>query len=368
MNFKFNKKYIFLICAVIFILISLMYYFYYIDHKKYESKNENFLHNDIYNEFNNDNNDENDIVNQDDKKEENTENNNSDNSLGTEDNQLDSDNNSDDNTSVTEDNQSTDNNTVDTNENQSNSSNGTSKPEEPEILTLVEENINLANEILDSYRVSILYDDKANFYYNGVAATKTSELDAEELNSSLKAIERGLKKMPQSVLDTLRLSNGYNILLFKELPQGQDGLAVITSHVYQILLDVDNWQQERIFYHETFHLMERYMYLENGSVDPFTNWNSYNPSDFVYGIKNQNYLYIAKETPLKDITFTSSYAQTNAGEDRAELFEDLMHRTKKYYYMESGYGINEKAKYLSDIIEIYFGNISNAPWDNYISW
>ncbi len=285
---------------------------------------------------------------------------------------------------------STDNSTNNSNNNTDNNGNGEdtteTKPEEenngagnndggseedttvPTKNPLETENENLINEILNTYRISILYNEQANFYYNGDPGVKTTSNDAEEVNYSLKAIKTGLSNMPQSILDTLRLSRGFNVVLFKEVPGGSDGLAVITSHVYQILLDVDNWQQERIFYHETFHLMERYMYLQNGSSDPFPEWNTYNPPGFTYAYNDGKYLYIDESVPIIERAFVSKYAKTNAGEDRAELFEDLMHRPYKYYYMEAGYGINEKAKYLDQIIDKYFGVIPGAKWKRWITW
>ncbi len=262
------------------------------------------------------------------------------------------------------DNQNTDSNDNNINEN----SDDLIEENIPEESSMASENKRLTDEILQTYRVSILYGNKANYYYNGEASTHTTLADESEINRSLLAIKNGLSNMPQSILDTLRLSNGYNILLFKQLPGGKDGLAVITSHVYQILLDIDNWQQERIFYHETFHIMERYMYLQNGSVDPFPDWNLYNPDGFAYGYGDGKYLYIDNSVPIIDRAFTSKYAKTNQSEDRAELFEDLMHRTRKYYYMEPGYGVNEKAKYLNQVLDYYFGNISDAKWKRWISW
>ncbi len=269
------------------------------------------------------------------------------------------DNNSHDNTS--------DDNTGNT-DNNSGDDNSGSEDIVPTKNPLVIENENLVNEILNTYRISIIYDEKANFYYNGDPGVKTTSADAEEVNYTLKSIRSGLSNIPQSILDTLRLSRGFNVVLFKEVPGGTDGLAVITSHVYQVLLDVDNWQQERIFYHETFHLMERYMYLQNGSKDPFPEWNSYNPVGFTYAYNDGKYLYIDESVPIIERAFVSKYAKTNAGEDRAEIFEDLMHRTRKYYYMEEGYGINEKAKYLDQIIDQYFGIIPGAKWKRWITY
>ncbi len=234
----------------------------------------------------------------------------------------------------------------------------------------VAKNKAVAKEIEDLHQISVLYDQAAFYTENYVSATKTSEADGEDVNKSLIAIRDGLKNIPTSMLVKIRISTGYSIHLVKELPGGQNGLAVFSPRGSQrIILDIDNRYQSRILYHETFHLIERNMYWENGGKDPFSKWDSYNPDDFIWNVRSEKYtFYDSTDTPLIDRVFVTKYAQISAMEDRAELFADLIFRTRKYYYMEDGYGINEKAKYLSTVIDEYFGPQPTASWNKWISW
>ncbi len=240
--------------------------------------------------------------------------------------------------------------------------------EPPIVETYQTKNTALAQEIIDLYRVSVLYDSKAFYTENGISATKTTEVDGEAVNKTLIAIKSALQNIPQSILDTMRLDNGYSIHILKQLPGGQSGLAVFSPYGSQrMIIDSDLTLTERIVYHETFHLMERYIYHKNGQANAFTNWEKYNPVGFTYGGGGSTYTSYDKATNKEQIAFVSVYAKTSDMEDRAELFADLMFRTRKYDYMNEGYATNEKAKYLDQVIDQYFGNIPGAYWERWIT-
>lgn len=123
--------------------------------------------------------------------------------------------------------------------------------------------------------------------------------------------------------------------------------------------------------------MEKYISFKTyGKDDPFSNWNSLNPSGFIYGSDNSNiytvfsYNYDLKSYPtsISQVSFISAYAKSAPWEDRAELFADLMFRAYKKEYMENGFGVNEKAKKLSLIIRDFFPNSIGASWERWISW
>ncbi len=217
--------------------------------------------------------------------------------------------------------------------------------------------------------MSVLYDNKAYYTQNGVSATKTSESDGQKVNEFLKELKIYLGHFPQSILDTLRMEVGFSIHILKSLPGGKAGFAVFQPYgSYRMVLDVDTNLVDKILYHETFHLMDRYMYWQNGGSDAFPEWESLNPDAFVYGTTTSTYTWIDKMSNIEDIAFVSTYSKTNVLEDRADLFADLMFRSTKKTFMNTGYGINKKALYLDSIITKYFGNIPNARWKRWISY
>ncbi len=298
-------------------------------------------------------------------------------------------NNEDDNkTQIESDNKEINNEEIKTDDSESNdkeesnedndSNNTSTENNESNEFSYANENVKLTQEIARLYQISVLYDDEAEYFYNDKKSISTGEDDAEKLNETLKTLKSAIGNIPQSILDTLRIQKGYHILIVKELPEGESGLAVYTSSKQKIILDVDNRYQDKMFYHETFHIMDRYMKGKNGGTDAFVNWRSYNPTGFEYskydpsnkntiGTNSDKYTYYDKTVANENKSFISKYAKTDEEEDRAEIFADLMFRSRKYYYMESGYGINEKAKYLDEIIDQYFGNIPDARWEKWIS-
>ncbi len=272
------------------------------------------------------------------------------------------DNNEDEPTDNNED-EPTDNgdNTTDDNNDQTDNN--------EEVIDYEELKKQVQQEIIDEYRISVLIDDKAHYNHYGESATQTTESDGEVVYEALLSIKTALSNMPQSILDTLREERGFHIHLLKNIPTGVAGLAVFSPMSSQkIVIDADLLLVERIVYHEIFHIMDRYMYWENEQKEAFANWENYNPIGFKYGTESTLYTQYDKTSPIAQVTFVSKYAKTNVMEDRAELFTDLMFRTYKKNYMANDYGINQKAKYLDQIIEDYFGQIENAHWKRWITY
>ena len=142
-------------------------------------------------------------------------------------------------------------------------------------------------------------------------------------------------------------------------------------------MDVNKEFGGRTFAHETWHIMEQYIkYRTYGKPNPFGSWENLNPVGFTYSNSSGNiytvfsydYSIMSYPTPINEVSFVSEYAKSAPWEDRAELFADLMFRPFKKDYMASGFGVNEKAKALSQIIRNYFPNSTGASWERWITW
>ncbi len=277
------------------------------------------------------------------------------------------DNNSNANDSNTDSNNNGDSSNSNDDVNNDNNSADDNTQEEIDYDEYIAENISLTKSLSDNYGVTVFYDNVPDpYYYGSVDAVMTTREDAVLVNMALKGINTYIKNIPNSILTDMRLSCGYRIELYTYLPFGARGLADYSSYGnYRVMLDinVDKIERyERIIYHETFHLMERYMYNLNGWENAFGFWNNYNPSDFVYGSTGAEYTYYDKNADLIDRDFVGPSTKSSAVEDRAEIFEAIMAGSSDDVFFSKGYGINEKGIYLINVVESYFGSFPQAKW------
>ena len=235
--------------------------------------------------------------------------------------------------------------------------------------TIKEKNDELIKTIYDTYSVKVSYGHGTYCWYNGNSCVLL--YDEELANTTLKMIYSTLGEFPIGFFKKFIGVNGYRIEMFDDIPGDVAGLASYEIGDDNIMfIDANTSFINRVFYHETWHIMEQYIYIMNNWNNAFNNWNSYNPRGYTYGDTGfSTYVTIVdRSSNISDISFISYYAKTNEREDRAELFADLMFRPYQKDYMKSGYGVNEKAKYLVSIIRQYWENSVNAKWERWITF
>lgn len=294
------------------------------------------------------------------------------------------DNNSSDETSaVTNNKKSNDtskkqnNNSTTNTSSKTNNQSNTKPVEQPKEKTTKEKNDDLITQIYNTYGFKVDYGEGTYCWYDYKSCTVL--YDEEKANTALTTLLTGLNIFPQNFFRTFQGNNGYRIDLFENIPGDVSGLASYEMPGdNRILLDVNQGFLNRLFYHETWHIMEKY--IEDNNV--WSGWTSLNPSGFIYEQnpddsytvtecipKQQGFNYVTVcNKPTNQIAFISVYAKTNERDDRAELFADLMFRAYKKDYMNSGFGVNEKAKYMANVIRQYFPNSVGAHWERFISW
>lgn len=270
------------------------------------------------------------------------------------------------------------NNAKDTNapdDNKTTNNDNLNKNEVPKEKTIKEKNIDLINYIYNTYGYKVTYGDMEPYYTCSECETLT---DDSKANAALNALVEVSKLFPSGFFKNFIGYNGYRVVLYNSIP----GAVGVASYEFgddnRMYLDANQGYVNRTFFHETWHIMDKYIEFKTYySVNPFDNWNDYNPSGFVYGDSSNNSYTIYDYNgdgmggyahDINEISFVSLYAKTSDREDRAELFADLMFRGYKNKYMNSGYGVNEKAKNLALIIRNFFPNSTNAYWERWISW
>lgn len=252
---------------------------------------------------------------------------------------------------------------------ENNSDTSSNKVDSTKPITLREKNQELISEIKRLYGYKVSYGDE-EFWYAGKPSTKLT--DEEKVNKALLELKKASKEFPSGFFKTFQNCNGYRVMLFDNI----NGAAGVASYEIGndnfLAIDVNKGYLGRVYYHETYHIMEKYIMWQTDNA--FSNWNTFNPPGFTYGdTSTKDYTgydinaYYGYDNPSL-ISFVSQYAKSSAHEDRAELFADLMFRDIKKPYMKSGFAINEKAKLLASTIRQYFSNSTGARWENFIEW
>ena len=233
-------------------------------------------------------------------------------------------------------------------------------------LTLKEQNEALIAKIYKTYGYRVSYNAES-FYYNGQECTQLT--DEEKANSALNALYKKSAMFPSGFFRVFQGYNGYRVILYDDIPNAAGVASYEFGDDNKLALNVSTDFLGRTFFHETFHIVDQYIYYKTyGESNPFDDWSRYNPTEFKYGSSGTKYTIYDFDSPHNDITFVSEYAKTNPREDRAELFADLMFRPYKKPYMDAEYGVNTKAKNLALILRRYFPNATGSAWENWITW
>lgn len=239
-------------------------------------------------------------------------------------------------------------------------SNQDSSQNTEQVLTQHEKNSQTIKNIYNTYGYKIDYGE-AGYCYNGYCDAATNEEDVADVLSDIKYAS---SKFPTNFFKKFQGVNGYRVYIYGNIPGKTSGVASYEFGNDNVLYLNASSFDSSVYYHETFHLIERYINVLGGSFDSSV-WASFNPPNYKYG-QAASFYYRGDLNP--NDYFLYEYGQTNEREDRATLFADLMIRggVCKYGsykdYMTSGTPTNLKFKYMVSVINKYFSN-SNAYWN-----
>jgi hypothetical protein len=361
------KHYQMILLIVVIILVSLIFAYRFINQSVYQNEVEEASINEDNNHQNNDN-----IENQPANEHDNTQI----NSTSVNDNKVIenkpkiSQTSGDSNSSSTDSNNPDSNsnsNSINSNANVSSSNNSTTANSSssnssttPKELTEHEKNMNKITTIYQTYGYKIAYGEGTYCYAGDYCEAATDETKVGNL---LDEIKKASANFPSGFFRKFQNVNGYRVYIYGSIPGGTSGVASYEFGNDNVLELNANSFDISVYYHETFHLMERYIDNVGGNFSSAI-WASFNPPNYVYG--NAIPFYWQDFNPNDN--FLYEYGETNEREDRATLFADLMIRAGvcKYGsykdYMASGTPTNLKFKYLVSMVNKYFPN-DNAKWN-----
>lgn len=198
----------------------------------------------------------------------------------------------------------------------------TSKPAEPEtnepVLTPKEkENDILRKELEQTYGLAISYGNEP--------MTASRDLirgtDENVISNQLNTLSRELSKYPTGFFNSFKQNEmPLTILLVEGVVGSNIAGAADTSYASNPKLILTNTNFSEVFHHELMHCIDLYLsvVMYRDGLDPWSEYESLNPSDFVYG--NTSY----QEQEAGNPHFWFDYAKTSVSEDRAELFKAMM--------------------------------------------
>lgn len=230
-------------------------------------------------------------------------------------------------------------------------------------VTIESYNNALRNTIQNSYGVTIKYGTETDGYKVG-GLSVVSDYDQWVIREALLELQANMALYPNNFYSEIR--NGglpLTILLIKNYSSmNVTGITEKnrTGVIISIALD---YPFSDSFNHEMYHYIEHYIYTKDGG---YPNWNSYNPSGFVYSHFDPMLVY--NLTFSEDSYFVNTYAQSYEYEDRASTFEYLM-ADDKISPLNQGKNIWKKAKLICETIDYYFTSVNDATteyWERFI--
>lgn len=215
----------------------------------------------------------------------------------------------------------------------------------------------LETEIRDQYSINILTGKAAAKYRLSNIKAEAVE-DDFRIYYSVKQIYKYIKRFGKDFFKEFRYgtSQGLYILLTGATEVTNDGAKIDASGVafrqddrFYIILNIHNDYAGKNFCHEIMHSMEQ----NSDSETLFPDWKKYNPKGFKYTDSYANTAdakYSIEGPDGYDIYFFDVYSKTNAMEDRARVFENLLGVEKDECRVNDLPKIKEKALYIRERI------------------
>ncbi len=239
-----------------------------------------------------------------------------------------------------------------------------SAPEISEIAITPQRIASFKNSIENKFYITIKYDyeEVKNYSIGGYSVIAMEDLNSiysslENLQNSLSVYPNGFfKEMKDGGLPlTIYLVKRFNAINTTGITSKNNSLAVICI--------ATDYPFESTFHHENFHYMEYYMKKKGGD---FTNWNSYNPSNFKYGNHDHTLVYELTNSPYS--YFVNSYSQEDPLEDRACTFEYMM-ASNKISALNQNNNIWKKGRAISSMIEYFYKTVNSNTveyWERFL--
>ena len=230
-------------------------------------------------------------------------------------------------------------------------------------LTIEQENDRKRSSLETKYDVAIRYGEETRDYNVGGIGTTVID-SSQKIEESLEELEEALKLYPEGFFREFSKKGLYLTVYLVDRFSTENVTGVTDPRTNNVTISIATaYPFADSFHHEVFHYMERYIKLNGGT---FSSWEVFNPSGFVYGQENLEYSFA--NTLSIDSYFVNSYAETAADEDRASTFEYMMANRKAAFFEEEK-PIMNKAKYMADVIDLFFTTVNSTTieyWERYL--
>ena len=224
------------------------------------------------------------------------------------------------------------------------------------------------NEIDKNYNVNINIKEDAIIKFPDFYAE--AMLNNEQILESLAKIDTILAKYDLEFFNSF-YENGYtglNLYLtgpltpsdYETQASNPAAYSLTFNGEYMIVIDLNQPNIEELLCHELLHNLE--FNLNNQSVNVFNNWNTYNPTNFIYNNSytgDTTYDYTLKEEDKNNVYFIDYYSHTYETEDRARVFEKICSCTEDSIVKDYP-RLYEKGLYLESEITKYYPSLANT--------
>ena len=232
--------------------------------------------------------------------------------------------------------------------------------------------VDLENEIRDKYSVNILTGDAAAKH---IRENVEAEAVKEEIRVlySIKKIEVYIRRFGKEFFDDFRygtskglyiLLTGYTMVTNDGAKIDAGGVAFRQDDIFYIILNINNENPARNFCHEIMHSME-----QNSDSDTlFPEWKNYNPKGFKYAdsyAQQPDSKYTFNGPDDNEVYFFDEYSKTNAMEDRARIFENMLAPNKEECQINGLPHLKAKASYIRErICKVYISLKNTDIFEN----
>lgn len=232
------------------------------------------------------------------------------------------------------------------------------------VQLLKTENDTFRKTIENTYGIKVKYGSDTNSYKAGSMSTIALE-EPTVIKSALKQLNAALTLYPKDFFKEFKdVDLSLEIYLIQRYSSDNvTGVTDLSGNRVIISVALDYPFSESI-HHEIYHYIEHFIERKHGK---FSNWNAYNPKGFHYGSANNNLSFNRTNNP--SAPFVNNYAQTNADEDRASLFEYMTADLKPPCFTSVEYPIWKKSSYVALMIDTYFETVNPSIvdyWERFI--
>ena len=233
----------------------------------------------------------------------------------------------------------------------------------------------LEKAVEDEFGIVVNSHDEVSYETYGYHVEHTD--DELYIYNVLKMLQKVYRNYPEGIFRQIHSSSGSMIVNLtgaitgtsEEFIKEASGLAGLG----ELCIVADIRTTPSVIYHETTHLLYRFIDENGGNHELYTDFMSLNPEGFIYSCEYSEYLEQTDEyTPLASdakppydgVYFSTAYGKVNENEDIADLMGELMGNTTVPDYYESEH-LQAKCRFFSGLLRKYF---DTTGWDGRFSW